>query len=218
MKRLMTAICALAVLAGGEVSAQLKADDIRKFSNDPYTGEVEAGVFDAKGGRHLDTSGPAEAELKLLPGGRLELALTGAIKTAGDAGITATLAPDGKGGWADTGHTLKMFISPEGVISGRDVIGNTEQTLSGQVTDEALTLKVRSTVLSGMANGLPAGASMQYEFDLQRKRLAQTRQASTGDDEKCDRIVMQARNIANPGGGAMQMIMVPVCMDVKDKK
>lgn len=30
---------------------------------------------------------------------------------------------------------------------------------------------------------------------------------------KCTRTVMQARNIANPGGGAMSMIMVPVCVN-----
>lgn len=30
---------------------------------------------------------------------------------------------------------------------------------------------------------------------------------------KCSRTVMQARNIANPGGGAMSMIMVPVCVN-----
>lgn len=217
MKRVMTAIFTLAFVAGSEVCAQLKPDDIRKFSDDPYTGEVEAGVFDAKGGRILNKSGAAQAELTLLSDGRLELVLTGALDTAGDAGLSAVLAPDGKGGWADTGDTLKMFIGPDGVISGRGVTGKTEVTLSGQVTDAALTLKVHSAVLSGMANGLPAGASMQYMFDLQRRKLSQARQASAGEDEKCDRIVMQARNIANPGGGAMQMIMVPVCMDVKDK-
>ena len=30
---------------------------------------------------------------------------------------------------------------------------------------------------------------------------------------KCTKTVMQARNIANPGGGAMSMIMVPVCVN-----
>ena len=31
--------------------------------------------------------------------------------------------------------------------------------------------------------------------------------------QKCTKTVMQARNIANPGGGAMSMIMVPVCVN-----
>jgi len=30
---------------------------------------------------------------------------------------------------------------------------------------------------------------------------------------KCTKTVMQARNIANPGGGAMSMVMVPVCVN-----
>jgi hypothetical protein len=30
---------------------------------------------------------------------------------------------------------------------------------------------------------------------------------------KCTKTVMQARNIANPGGSAMSMIMVPVCVN-----
>ncbi len=45
------------------------------------------------------------------------------------------------------------------------------------------------------------------------ENTANTRDTSGKGKQKCTRTTMQARNIANPGGGAMSMIMVPVCLD-----
>lgn len=41
----------------------------------------------------------------------------------------------------------------------------------------------------------------------------QDKAVRSGKRGKCTKTTMQARNIANPGGGAMSMIMVPVCVN-----
>lgn len=51
--------------------------------------------------------------------------------------------------------------------------------------------------------------------DVAANAASRPTERAAGDKRggKCTKTVMQARNIANPGGGAMSMIMVPVCVN-----
>lgn len=54
----------------------------------------------------------------------------------------------------------------------------------------------------GSATGTTAG-----------RPASERRTVRNANGAKCTKTTMQARNIANPGGGAMSMIMVPVCVN-----
>ena len=57
-------------------------------------------------------------------------------------------------------------------------------------------------------------ASMQEKRATQEKQTAQEKKVVRGKDgTPCKRTRLENRNVANLGGGAMSMILVPVCAD-----
>lgn len=212
MKRVMMGAVLMWMAAAPAAQSQLSADDIREHAADPYIGSLKLGLFGPDGKRVVNQSGEADLAMSFISGGLLDLTLEGVVPESGNTKITAKLKPDGKGGWADTGDKWPMFISPEGVISGSGLSDRTQITYSGQITDVRLELTVKANYVDAQDNGIPAGSSIQQEFSLQRKGLAQARRAALGPGGDCEKMVMQPRHIANLGGGGMSMIMVPVCL------
>ncbi len=218
MRRMVMGALLLSMSVAPIAQSQLKSEDIREHGADPYEGSFKLALYSPEGKRLINQSGEGDLALSLKSGGLLDLTLEGKALEAGNIKITAKLKPDGKGGWVDTGDTWPLFISPEGVISGSGISDRTEVTYSGQFTDVRLELAVKATFLDAQDNGAPAGSYMQHEFSLQRKGLAAARRAAAGEsDSDCEKIVMQPRHIANLGGGAMSMIMVPVCIPAAKK-
>lgn len=217
MKRILAGCVSLCLMAGGPASAQLDAKDIRNYADDAYTGRLELSVFSPEGKKLFNQSGHADMQLGLSPANMLDLTLKGNLTEDGHMTITARLEPDGAGGWVDTGDQLKIFISPEGAISGRGVKDSTEIIYSGQVTDVRFELSMVATFIKEDESGAPVGTHMLHEFSLQRKQLAKARREAAPAGGECERIVMQPRTVANVYGGAMDMIMVPVCMPAQKK-
>ncbi len=217
MRRGMMGALLLCMAVTPAAHSQLKSDDIRAHAADPYDGSFRLELFSPEGKRLVNQSGESDLALSLKSGGLLDLTLEGVMPEAGNMKIRATLKPDGKGGWVDTGDKWPLLISPEGVISGSGVADRMEVTYSGQVTDVRLELIMKAKYLDAQENGIPAGSTMQHEFSLQRKGLAEARRAAREPGGDCEKIVMQPRHIANPGGGAMSMIMVPVCLPAVKK-
>ena len=61
--------------------------------------------------------------------------------------------------------------------------------------------------------GAAAASTRNAAGAVSERASGKGRAVGAGKQGKCTRTTMQARNIANPGGGAMSMIMVPVCLN-----
>lgn len=115
------------------------------------------------------------------------------------------LAPSDNGSWSDG----SMILSRTGQIRMQKVIGDLAITAAGEISGPTMTLHVRTARLSWEGTTDDTELDLAFTFDLVSKADSDQ---TLADGNKCRTVVWQPRQIANPFGGSMSIIMVPVCV------
>lgn len=115
------------------------------------------------------------------------------------------LAPFENGSWSDG----DMIVAGTGQIQMQKVVGNLAITAAGEISGPSMTLHVRTTRMSWRGADDDTELDLAFTFDLANKVDTER---TTADGNKCRAVVWQPRQIANPFGGSMSTIMVPVCV------
>lgn len=217
MRRTLALIVALGALA---LPALAQEADFPGVFDEPYTGNVNFEVFPVGGGGRVQHDrGTGEASFSRDADGTIRLNATGSSFENGGIGFEMVFEAPTESGWQGFTEDGMSEITGEGRILSIGLTDDYMHTLWGWADDDALSIALRRTP-TGAALDTPEGEyEMVFTFDLAIAATVPDEPAEPaengaegGPTSDCAQIITQTRVIANPGGGAMSMIMVPVCV------
>ncbi len=199
--------------AAASLAACAESPPSRDNVADPWLGRLEVGVREAGARRDMQRDrGQGTAYFEPLGNGRSRLVVSGVVEGKGDMSFTAE-GRETADGWVGD-DDVALTIDREGRLRGEGVLGDRKVTLDGRVLPKRFRLTVDTELLAGNKEALPPGTRFRFDYALARDDADDT---AAGDAEArkltCRKTTMQPRHIANLGGGAMTMIMVPVCVE-----
>ena len=134
----------------------------------------------------------------------------------GDAGFAVEGTNDDTG-WSSRTETVALRMNPSGEIVGQGAIPPQNYRFSGAVTDGTFTLDIHLEITEATTNGLPAGTTFRFSYDLSRGKIEEENESAgsgkqASKDRICRKIRYEMRPVANIGDGSMSMIRVPICL------
>lgn len=202
-----------AALVATSLGACAESTPSRDNVADPWLGRLEVGVREAGARRDAQRDrGQGTAYFEPLGKGRSRLVVSGVVEGKGDMSFTAEGRDTTEGWVAD--DDVSLTIDGEGRLRGEGVFNERKVTLDGRVLPKRFALTVDTELLAGNKEALPPGTRFRFDYRLSRDDADDTA-AGNAQARKltCRKTTMQPRHIANLGGGAMTMIMVPVCVE-----
>ena len=190
---------ALAVLAGMTWPAQ--AQTLAELAGTTYDGPVTVQALAPQDGAVVHSAiGEGMVTLSLGAVGRVRLEGESTIEGQRALNFDFDLVQGSDGGWFDESDGIVMTISPEGDVSGYGQSEGSAITTTGKVDAASFQLELS-------IKGQGVEPDLVFGFDLARQ--SDEKPALSG---RCDHVVWQPRAIANPSGGSMSSVMVPVCI------
>ncbi len=199
--------------AAASLAACAESPPSRDNVADPWLGRLQVGVREAGAKRDMQRDrGEGTAYFEPLGNGRSRLVVSGIVEGKGDMSFMAE-GRDTADGWVGD-DDITLTIDREGRLRGEGVFSERKVMLDGRVLPERFVLTVDTELLAGNKEALPPGTRFRFDYTLSRDAADDS---AAGDAQArkltCRKTTMQPRHIANLGGGAMTMIMVPVCVE-----
>ena len=191
-------LAVLTVLAAMIWSPWAWAENPHELAGSSYRGPVTVETQHDSTTQH-SASGEADIELSQDKDG--VLLLEGEAKIDGEVAMRFDFAlrREADGSWRDNGDDGQFEISREEEISLVASEGRLTITAGGRIDAAALEMRLRTS-------GHAVEPDLIFVFDLVKH---ETTPPDRNND--CGHLVWQPRAIANPSGGAISSIMVPVC-------
>lgn len=192
-------LAAMAMLAGMVWSPPALSESLLDLAGSSYRGPV---TVETQQGSTIQHSASGEADISLSEDKDGLLLLKGEATIDGEVAMRFdfTLRQQADGVWRDHSDDGQFEISPEGEISLVAPGGSSTVVADGRIDATALEMQLQTS-------GHAVEPDLVFVFDLVRHETAVSDR--TND---CGHTVWQPRAIANPYGGAMSSIMVPVCV------
>ncbi|MFN7089253.1 MAG: hypothetical protein ACK4P4_01705 [Allorhizobium sp.] len=195
---IMTAFLSNAAWAQGKAAASIRSGS--------YDGDVTLEVM-APQSDHPIKRQKGTAQVTFSRGDDGQIAVVGVATIDGRQALRLEnmLSLSDNGAWSDG----SMILSRTGEIRMQKVVGDLAVTAAGEISGPSMTLHVRTARLSWEGADNDTELDLAFTFDLVSKTDTDRTQA---DGNKCRTVMWQPRQIANPFGGSMSTIMVPVCV------
>lgn len=215
MLRPLALVFAIAALA---VPVWAQEPDFPGVFDEAYQGSVSFEVFPTGGGARVQHDrGTGDATFSRDADGTIRLNASAISPDNGEIGLEMVFEASTQTGWQGFTEDGMSELTHKGRILSVGLTDGYLHTLWGEAGEEKLSVTLRRTPTGAALDTPEGGYEMVFTFDLAIEDAAAVPEpAAEGEGSEitsdCARIITQTRVIANPGGGAMSMIMVPVCV------